>query len=227
MTFLPPAQGILFDFDGLIIDTETPIFQAWKKKFTEYGKELKLEDWAEILGKSNDELGPLEDFFKEFPDPQDQKRIQAEVSQEERSLVLEQKPLEGVEELIIRAHQEGLKLGIVSSSDQDWVHGHLDRLGLLDYFHHTSCADEVEVAKPDPALYQLGLRKMGAAPERVVVLEDSPNGVLAAKRAGLYCIAVPNQLTGQLSFAEDGGVPDRILRSLGDFPWDELMRMDP
>lgn len=224
--FSPPLQGILFDFDGLILDTETPIFQAWKKKFREYGKELRLEDWAEILGKSNDELGPLENFFNELPDPEEHKRIQAEVSREERILVLEQQPLEGTVELLKKAHQAGLKLGIVSSSDQDWVHGHLERLGLLDYFDHTSCADEVEKAKPDPSLYLLGLQKMKAAPESVVVLEDSPNGVLAAKRAGLYCIAVPNKLTGQLSFKTKGGEPDMILSSLGDFPWDDLMRTD-
>ncbi len=224
MMFSPPLQGILFDFDGLILDTETPIFQAWKRKFREYGKELRLEDWAEILGRSNDELGPLEGFLNEFSDPEDRQRIQAEVSSEELSLVIKQQPLSGAEELIKRAYQKGLKLGIVSSSDQKWVLGHLERLGLLDYFHHTSCADEVEVAKPDPSLYHLGLKKMGAASQRVVVLEDSPNGVLAAKRAGLYCIAVPNQLTGQLSFHEEGGKPDRVLSALDDFPWDELMR---
>ena len=227
MMFSPPLQGILFDFDGLILDTETPIFQAWKMKFREYGQELLLEDWAEILGKSNDELGPLENFFNEFPDPEDQKRIQAEVSKEERTLVLQQQPLEGVEELIKKAKGKGLKLGIVSSSDQAWVHGHLERLGLLKYFDHTSCAEEVEIAKPDPALYLLGLHKMAVSPYKVVVLEDSPNGVLAAKRAGLFCIAVPNQLTRQLSFEHNGGVPDRVLRSLGDFPWDDLMRTDP
>lgn len=224
--FSPPLLGILFDFDGLILDTETPIFQAWKRKFREYGKELRLEEWAEILGKSNDELGPLEGFLDEFSNPEDRQRIQAEVSSEEYSLVIKQQPLSGAEELIKNAHQKGLKLGIVSSSDQKWVHGHLERLGLLDYFHHTSCADEVEVAKPDPSLYQLGLKKMGAAPQSVVVLEDSPNGVLAAKRAGLYCIAVPNQLTEQLAFHEEGGMPDRVLGTLEDFPWDDLMRTD-
>jgi beta-phosphoglucomutase-like phosphatase (HAD superfamily) len=100
----------------------------------------------------------------------------------------------------------------------------LNRLGLLDYFDHTTSADEVDQAKPDPTLYQLGLERMEVEADRVVALEDSPNGVLAAKRAGLYCIAVPNQLTRQLSFFEDGGAPDRVLNTLVEFPWDELMR---
>jgi HAD superfamily hydrolase (TIGR01509 family) len=225
MEFLRPLQGILFDFDGLILDTETPIFQVWKKKFKEYGLELLLEEWAQILGKSKEELGPIEGLLKEIPDPEKKKQILDEVSQEEQSLVKKQLPLPGAAEIIKRAHREGLKLGIVSSSDQDWVHSHLDRLKLLEYFDHTSCADEVKEAKPDPSLYHLGLEKMGVDPDRVVVLEDSPNGVLAAKRAGLYCIAVPNQLTSQLPFYGDGG-PDRVLYTLEDFPWDEFMRTD-
>ena len=224
MKFSQPLLGILFDFDGLILDTETPIFQAWKNKFKEFGKELHLNDWAQILGKSNDDLGPVEDFLKAFPDPEVRKQILAEVSQEERALLHGRQPLPGVEALIKKAHEEGVKLGIVSSSDQEWVHSHLRRLGLLEYFEHTSCADEVEQAKPDPALYHLGLEKMGVESDRVVVLEDSPHGVMAAKRAGLYCIAVPNQLTRQLSFFEDGGAPDRVLETLVEFPWDELMR---
>ena len=225
MKFTQPLQGILFDFDGLILDTETPIFQAWKRKFREHGKELHLKEWAEILGKSSQDLGPIEGFLNEFQDPGIKDQILAEVSQEERSLVSKQPPMSGAVELIRKSHREGLKLGIVSSSDQDWVHSHLCRLELMDYFEHTSCADEVDQAKPDPALYRLGLEKMGVETDCVIALEDSPNGVLAAKRAGLYCIAVPNKLTRELSYYE-GGSPDRILQTLDEFPWDELMRKD-
>jgi HAD superfamily hydrolase (TIGR01509 family) len=224
MKFSQPLLGILFDFDGLILDTETQTFQAWKRKFREYGKELHLEEWAQILGKSKEHLGPIEEFLAAFPSQEKRTQILAEVSQEEQALILQQQPLPGVVELITKAHQEGLKLGIVTSSDQDWIHPHLNRLGLLDYFDHTTSADEVDQAKPDPTLYQLGLERMEVEADRVVALEDSPNGVLAAKRAGLYCIAVPNQLTRQLSFFEDGGAPDRVLNTLVEFPWDELMR---
>ncbi len=220
----PPLQGILFDFDGLILDTETTIFKAWQDKFREYGKELLLEEWAEILGKSGKVEGPIEKFLGTIEDEDQQRAIQAEVSQKELELVLKQNPLPGAEELIAKARQNGLSLGIVSSSDQEWVHTHLKRLGLWKYFDHISCAEEVEQAKPDPALYRLGLKKMNGVIEKVIVLEDSPNGVLAAKRAGLFCIAVPNSLTRQLPFFSNGGTPDRVLDSLQDFPWDELMK---
>ena len=224
MMLQTPLQGILFDFDGLILDTETPIFQAWKEKFKEYGQELLLVEWAEILGKSTDHLGPIKVFLNEFPEESKRKEILQEVKQTELELIHQKRPLPGVEDLVNKAKELGLMLGIVSSSDQEWVHSHLKRLGLMEYFDHTSCADEVEIAKPNPELYNLGLKKTGLAREKVLVLEDSPNGVLAAKRAELFCIAVPNQLTIQLPFDNDGGEPDLVLASLLEFPWDDLMR---
>ncbi len=224
MTLTTPLDGLLFDFDGLILDTETPIFQAWGDKFREYGQELIIEEWAEILGKSGKDDGPIDSFLETIGDVIKQQEIYREVSQKELDLVKQQKPLPGAVELIKKAKGDGIKLGIVSSSDREWVHSHLRRLDLLEYFDHTSCSDDVVDAKPDPALYHLGLEKMGSSPEKVLVFEDSPNGVLAAKRAGLYCIAVPNKITRQLPFFENGGNPDRVLDSLRDFPWDEYMK---
>ncbi|NQS91713.1 MAG: HAD-IA family hydrolase [Chloroflexi bacterium] len=224
MMLIPPLQGILFDFDGLILDTETSVFRAWEDKFKEYGKELLIEEWAEILGKSGEELGPIEDFLNGLPGDINRQKIFQEVKKRELSLVKDRAPLPGVEELISKAKSAGLKLGIVSSSDQEWVHSHLTRLGLFDLFDHTSCFDEVDEAKPNPALYHLGLKKMNIKPEKVLVFEDSPNGVLAAKRAGLFCIAVPNGITIQLPYFPNGGKPDLILKSLEEFPWDEFMR---
>lgn len=220
----PPLQGILFDFDGLILDTETTIFQAWQEMFRKYKKELLLDEWAEILGKAGLVEGPAERFLKSIEDEQDQQAILEEVTRRELELLELKEPLPGAVELIKKAKAHDLKLGIVSSSDQKWVHGHLKRLGLWDYFDHTSCGDEVEITKPDPTLYNLGIQKMEVAPERVVVLEDSPNGVLAAKRAGLFCIAVPNGLTRQLQFFSNGGTPDLVMDSIQKFPWDDFMK---
>ena len=224
MIVTPPIDGMLFDFDGLILDTETPIFQAWQEMFRKYGQELRLEEWAEILGKSLDVVGPAEIFVESLSDENERKKVLREVSKRELELVNQQQPLPGAVELIQKSKKHGLKLGIVSSSEEEWIHTHLNRLGLDHYFDQTSCADEVEEAKPDPALYHLGLTKMEVSPEKVIVLEDSPNGVLAAKRAGLYCIAVPNRLTKQLPFYQNGGTPDMILDSLLDFPWTKFTK---
>jgi HAD superfamily hydrolase (TIGR01509 family) len=224
MNFTPPLQGILFDFDGLILDTETPIYQAWQEMFRKYDQELLLEDWAKILGKSGYDGGPTEEFLQNIEDDMERVQILKQVSSREHELLGQQTPLPGAVELIQRAKHQGLQLGIVSSSDRNWIHTHLERLGLKEYFDHTSCADEVEEAKPDPALYNLGINKMGLNPDKLLALEDSPHGVLAAKRAGLYCIAVPNTLTRQLPFYSNGGLPDLVLESLQDFPWDDFVK---
>ena len=110
-------------------------------------------------------------------------------------------PLPGVEEYIADAKRLGLRLGVASSSRRDWVEGHLTRLGLVQHFDAITCADDVERVKPDPALYLKAAERLGVAPSHAIALEDSPNGALAAKRAGIYCVTVPNALTQQLVFA--------------------------
>lgn len=224
MELRTPLQGILFDFDGLILDTETPIFQAWQEKFSALGRQLLLEDWAEILGKASHELYQILSKLDDLLDESNRQTFLKEVSLAEKERVLQQPPLPGAVELIRKSHRAGLKLGIVSSSDREWVHSHLERLKLLDYFLFSSCADDVKKVKPDPELYQLALKRMAIDTDRLVVLEDSPAGVLSAKRAGLYTIAVPNDITRQLRFSENGNHPDLMLESLEDFPWDDLMR---
>ena len=85
-----------------------------------------------------------------------------------------------------------------SSSSRNWVVGHLSQLGLLSYFDYIRCGDEVARKKPDPELYLAVLAALHIQAEQAIVLEDSPNGILAARRAGIFCVAVPNPLTSQL-----------------------------
>ena len=117
------------------------------------------------------------------------------------------------------ARRLGLGLGVASSSDRRWVEGHLERLGLHAHFDVIRCADDVPRVKPDPALYRAVLDAMGVRPEEAVALEDSPNGVLAAKRAGLACVAVPNPLTARL----DLSAADLRVASLAELSLPELL----
>ena len=110
MKLQTPLQGILFDFDGLILDTETPIFQAWADKFEEYGQELHLKEWAEILGMSTDHLGPMERFINGFSDESKRNEILQEIKQNEMEMVIKNKPLPGVEDLIKKALALSLKI---------------------------------------------------------------------------------------------------------------------
>lgn len=220
-------KGILLDFDGLILDTETAVYQAWQELYRSWGEQLKFEDWINLVGKSNLELNPM-DFLEEAVGPEfDREHARAEVAAREMELIEGREPLPGVLALIEAARQSGLLLGVASSSTRGWVLTHLTRLGLLDHFAAVSCSDDVPRAKPDPALYRLSLKKLGLQAHEAVVFEDSPSGVLAAKRAGLYCVAVPNEITGRMTFHGNGGGPDLVLDSLEEFPLEKITRRRP
>jgi len=135
-------------------------------------------------------------------------------------VIAQQPALPGVVAALDEARRLGLRLGMASSSSRAWVSGHLTRLGLLDYFEVLRCAEDVEAVKPDPALYRAALEGLGLAPHEAIAIEDSAHGVLAAKRAGLYCVAVPNVVTRGLDFSQ----ADRVLKSLDEVPLAELVR---
>ena len=125
----------------------------------------------------------------------------------------------GVQGYLDDAKEFGLKIGLASSSDCDWVTGHLGRLGLLGYFDCIVGSDDVQRTKPSPELYNLVLDELDIGSDEAIVLEDSPNGVLAAHRAGIYCVAVPNVMTRGLEFEHAG----MRLESLADISLGELL----
>ena len=217
-------KGILFDFDGLIIDSESAVYQAWKELYRRWDKALNFSDWQQLVGKSSLEADPMEQLAALVGSGFDRQTARDEVTALEMEHVAEKPIRPGVEEIIARAQREDLKLGIASSSTRDWVLAHLSRLGLRAHFQSISCADDVEFAKPDPALYRLSLKKLGLNAHQVIVFEDSPNGVLAAKRAGLFCVAVPNPVTRRIPYQDNGGQPDLVLDSLRDFPLEQYLR---
>ena len=135
------------------------------------------------------------------------------------ALIATQPVLPGVRQYLDEARRLGLRLGVASSSSRAWVEGHLTRLGLREHFEVVRCAEDVSRVKPDPALYLAVLEATGVAAHQAVALEDSPNGVRAAKRAGMTCIAVPNPLTARLDLA----AADLTLGSLADVPLVDLL----
>ena len=104
----------------------------------------------------------------------------------------------------------GLGVAVASSSPRRWVHQHLERLGLTDRLPIVICFDDSGIAKPDPAVYLLACAALGLPPSEALAVEDSRNGLLAAKTAGLWCVAVPTRATAHLDFSE----ADFILPSL-------------
>jgi len=133
-------------------------------------------------------------------------------------LMTAQPLLPGIASCVSSARTRGLKLAVASSSTHKWVTRNLERFDLLDQFDAVCTRDYVEAVKPDPALYLLALERLGVASAEAIAFEDSPNGILAAKRAGIFCVAIPNPLTRELSL----DLADRRLASLEEFSLDDV-----
>lgn len=194
-------QGLIFDFDGLILETEEPIFISWQELYRDYGCQLTLEVWQAIIGTSNADA--LFDPAKELDRLVGRNLNWAELEpvrrKRELDVVCSLAPLPGVQEMLDDARQMGLKIAIASSSPCSWVTGHLERLALMDYFDCIVAEDDVSHTKPDPELFLKALDCLRLDASQAVVFEDSLNGVLAAKRAGLYVVAVPTVMTRNLA----------------------------
>lgn len=212
-------RALIFDFDGLILDTEGPEFRAWQEVYRAYGVSLPLSTWAACIGGSPDLFDPHGHLETQLGRSLDREAILAKQHRRFTELLDGQSPLPGVEEYVAAAKRLGLKLGSASSSSRDWVTGHLSRLGLLRHFDCIRCSDDVRRVKPDPELYYSVLEALDLPAGRAIALEDSPNGILAAKRAGVFCVAVPNPVTGQLSLDH----ADLRLASLADMPLETLL----
>jgi HAD superfamily hydrolase (TIGR01509 family) len=211
-------RGLIFDFDGLMVDTELPTFQTWQEVYQAYGGSLPLSTYATCIG-SPGSFDPHEYLEAQLGRRLDREAIRLRRRQRYIELTAGQSLLPGVRDYITDAKRLGLKLGVASSSPSDWVVAHLSQFGLRECFDSIKCADNATRIKPDPELYELVLAALGLRADQVIALEDSPNGVLAAKRAGIFCVAVPNSVTRQLSLDR----ADRQITSLADCPLKELL----
>jgi len=211
-------QALIFDFDGLILDTEGPDYQSWQEVYQDYGCTLPMSEWARWIGTMGafDPYAYMED---QLGRPVDRAAVRARRRARFEELMAGQSLLPGVREYVLEARRLGLYTGIASSSPRNWIVGRLGPLGLEPYFDRIRCADDVAQTKPDPAVYRAALEALGVHPHQAVALEDSPNGILSAKRAGLYCVAVPNALTREL----DLSLADLRLGSLAELPLARLL----
>ena len=214
-------KALVFDFDGLILDSEGPVFYSWRELFQTYGYDLTLDDWQICVGSAEGTASFFNNLADKLDEPLDMEVEAPKRLKRQLELIASQPILPGVQEYIQQAAEMGLKLGIASSSPCEWVVGHLEERGLRDHFECILAADDVRITKPDPSLYLTALQCLGVSSHQAIAFEDSPNGVLAAKRAGLFCVAVPNPLTRQLHFEQ----ADLQLNSLQEMPLNKLLAM--
>jgi HAD superfamily hydrolase (TIGR01509 family) len=212
-------RALLFDFDGTLIDTESVDLRSWREVFEAHGVDLPVDRFALRIGTLTgpDEFDELDALLTV---PCDREAVTVARRRREREL-LELEPLRpGVREYLEDARALDIRTGIVSSSTRSWIDLNLARLGIVDGWAAIVCADgDTRRCKPSPALYLEALDALGVAPREAVAVEDSPNGIAAARGAGLFCVAIPNPVTAALDFSQ----ADLVLESLEALPLHELL----
>lgn len=214
-------DALIFDFDGVMVDTEVPEFESWSQMFQSHGVELDRELWLSIIGRGREYFDPFQHLEDLKGSPIDREAVKTERRQCYLELVAPNPLLPGVMEYLDEAADMGLRLGVASSSTRQWVEDHLRPRGVLDRFEAISTGDEAENSKPDPEIYLTAIDRLGARPESSVAIEDSANGLTSAKRAGMFCVAVPNRMTQGMDLSQ----ADVQLEALTDMSLGELVEL--
>jgi HAD superfamily hydrolase (TIGR01509 family) len=214
-----PVAAVILDFDGLIVDTETPIFDSWHEAYRRRGQELTLDDWQHALG-THGGFDPLESLHARLRGRLDREAVLAEVKASTAKGCDARPLLPGVEAVLRDAKALGLGRAVASSSSCGWVTGWLERHGIRELLDVVVARDDVTRVKPDPELFLLAAQRLGVAARACVVFEDSPNGMRAALAAGMRCVAVPNALTARLARPE----VDLVVGSLAERPLADVLR---
>jgi len=212
-------RALIFDFDGLILNTEVPEYKAWTEVYRRYNATLLLEDWVKVIGTTPDAFNVIDHLQGQVSTPLDMTAIRREQQSTFWSLMDKETVMPGIEKIMSQARSAGMSLAIASSSPYDWVDGHISRLGIKDQFDFICTSEDVVKVKPEPDLFFCAAKRLRVDPQDAVVFEDSLNGVIAAKKANMSCVAVPHILTRGLDLSK----ADLIINSLADYDLQEIL----
>jgi HAD superfamily hydrolase (TIGR01509 family) len=209
-------RALIFDFDGLILDTETPLIDSFADVHASHGVPFDRSALIYSVGRADYAFDPWHGFSPHAD------RVALEVERRARkdALLLQQPILPGVVALLAAAGERGIRVGLASNSEHTWVDPHLARLGLLERFEFLACRGDAPSPKPEPDLYKLVLNRFGLRGHEGIAFEDSHAGTLAAKRANLWTVAVPNPSTAHHDLSQ----ADLKLASLADLTLDQLVQ---
>ena len=197
--FQPPSPSsfaVVFDFDGLIVDSETPEFEAHRQIFAEHGVKLSVEEWRGEVGI----WSATRDWFAKLGEITGRPVDTVALHEEKRRRfwqIIKMEPLPGVRALLDELQAAAVPLALASSSEAWWIQRATAQLDVTRYFQAIVTGDDVTHRKPHPEAYLLAARRLGIAPDRCVAIEDSQHGLAAAKAAGMKAVAIPNWLTAE------------------------------
>ena len=193
-------KAVLFDFDGLILDTEWPIYTSWLRLYQREGQDLPVQMYAQCIGSGFHTWSPeayLEELTaKEFDWDKENAARQLELEAD----IETQELLPGIRESLIQLKEKKIICAVVSSSSHQWVDRWIAHHQLDEFFLTTVCREDAKQIKPAPDLYLEGAKQVGVEPAQCLVIEDSQNGILAGDEAGMRTVVAPSRLTDHYSF---------------------------
>jgi HAD superfamily hydrolase (TIGR01509 family) len=216
------VKALIFDFDGLILDTETPEVDVWSEIYSDHGFELPFDQWAQTIGGYGiSNFNPSEYLYQLSGNTVDVESLRARYHTESNRQIMSKPVREGVLDYLTEARRLNIRLAVASSSTHQWVDTHLARLGLIQQFDKIICSEDVPPGrtKPNPDLFLKALDQLQVHANEAIVFEDSPNGVKAANCAGIFVVAVPNPLTSRLPIEGE----NLRLHSMSDLPLSSLL----
>jgi len=208
-------RALVFDFDGLILDTESSLIGAYRAVHLAHNVPFNEAEFLRSVGHADYAFDPWHAFEKRA----DRVALETERRAHNRALDLRLPILPGVLALLDAARERQLPVGLASNSLHAHCEKHLARIGLLDRFTVLACREDVPSPKPEPDLYKFVLQRFGLRGHEAIAFEDSHTGSLAAKRANLWCVAAPNASTAHHDFAH----VDLVVPSLADLTLDTLI----
>ena len=194
-------KGIIFDFDGVLVDTEWAIYQSWVHLYAREGQEISIATYAPCLGAGYSHWDPAAHLEKltgkkydwEKETPARQAMLEADL---ERSGLMD-----GALELLDWCAEQGIRLTVASSSSRRWVQGWLEKLGIYNRFAGVFTRTDGYPVKPSPALFEAAQQCLGLEKADCLIIEDSENGTIAAQNAAIPCVAIPNRMTESSDFS--------------------------
>lgn len=212
--------AVLWDMDGVLVDSAPYHYRAWKDTFAEEGLSLDEATFRRTFGQRNDAI--IADVLGPDLSPERVAAIGAAKERRYRVLIAREglTPLPGALEWLHRLHRQGIPQAVVSSAPRQNIEAVLKALGASGLFQALISGEEVERGKPDPASFLLAAQQLGMPPERCVVVEDAPAGIEAAHRAGMVCLAVATTHPH-----EHLAAADRVVESLAGLPEDTFLRL--
>lgn len=206
-------KAVIFDMDGLMINSEVVTFECYQKVLEEMNHTISREFYVTLLGK-NVAWGKArfqEEYGEEFPFDEVIKKVHAMMAHRFKTEGIPLKP--GLVELLTYLKENNYKTIVATSSNRTRVDQILSHSGLTQFFDDSICGDEVTQSKPNPEIFVKACGKLGVATDEAVVLEDSEAGIQAAHGGNIKVICIPDMKYPEPQFVEK---TTKIVNSLHD-----------